>query len=356
MDLLMFNVKNANATTVTTVTEVKEEIILKGVDVETSNKQKALFVDVLRSFKNIINEDGKVRDVETINNIELKNYNIEFSKCGKYLHIKDINNGFKYGVVSLGNKKLASNEYRIFVIFNILQRITCPNATINCLKFCYANKSNNNVKCNTTSRNARLVNTVLSMVSNFEDIINEAIDFVRQYTQREIIFRFHESGDIYSKTYWAKIKNVLNANKDIKFMFYTKTIFVMDEINDINKMPNVLLRYSIDSSTSKNIVNKCFNLDIHTFICADNVGNEEVITKVGHTFICNSVKVDQTKTIETIEALGVRMEQENKKTYKKDILQEMNALRKTMVNKEQKCTNCLRCFDKSVNTLYVLVH
>lgn len=356
MNLLEFKNKNVN--------EVREEaqnieVVKhpKKVDDVLSHVQKILFEDAIERIEKIVGNDGKVKDFELIQGKTLRNYTIVFSNDGRYIHIKDINTDYIYGVISLGNKKLVSNEFRLFIIFNVLQRICCPNATKNCLKFCYANKSNNNVNVKgSNSRNSRIKNTILSMFDNFDSIINEVLEFLRTYTQRELIFRFHESGDIYSPIYWNKIKNVLKNNKDVSFMFYTKSVFVLNEMNEVNQLPNVALRYSLDSSTSLTLVKKCYDENHLTFIATDNVNIEDTIETVGNVFICNTLKVDHRETIEKIRELTVAMEQEKRKTYKKEFKKEINKLRNAMINKNQKCTNCMKCLNKNNISLFVGIH
>lgn len=356
MNLLKFGEKNKGVkNTYGAVTENSNIQIVSDTDV--AKKQIAMYQDIKDYIESVVDEDGIVRNVVTANKVRLQNYIIQFDSTNKYIHVKDKATGFVYGTYSLGNKKLASGDNVQFIIFNILQRISCPNASKGCKKFCYANKTNTNVTCkNSSSRNSRVNNLIMTMFENFADITNEVINFVKEYTKRKIIFRFHEAGDIYCKEYWAKIKNVMESNQDVNFMYYTKTVFVLDEINEINNAHNVALRYSLDDTTNQAIIDKCDKLNCLTFIVVDNKSTCQAMEVVGNNNMCNVKNVEVTEKLQQLEKLNNDLKAETRKSYQNKIMVEINKINKSVIDDNKTCTNCMKCFNKNKVALFVATH
>lgn len=352
--LLKFGEKNKGTKNIYTEA-VKSNIQIVSNE-QLTKKQINIYSDIKDYLESVVDMDGIAKNVVTANRIRLTNYTIQFEGTN-YIHVKDKLTGFTYGTFSLGNKKLRSGDNFQFLIFNILQRITCPNASKNCKKYCYANKSNLNTTCrNSSSRNSRLNNLIFTMFENFAEIVNEVIEFLRTYTQKTIIFRFHEAGDIYSQEYWDKIKFIMKSNKDVKFMYYTKTVFVLDEINTINKMQNVSLRYSLDNSTNKHIIEKCDELNCLTFIVIDKNSTCKAMEVVGNNNMCNVFNVKVKDQLRQIEDLEKQLANEKRKTYKKEIEKEINSINKNMIDNNKTCTNCMKCLNKNKIALFVATH
>lgn len=357
INLLNFGEKNKgikNIVVSTSATTIEKNISL---DKKATQRQLKIYEDTKNYIETIVNNNTIVKNIPTLNEIELTNYSIQFDNTNKYIHVKDRINGFVYATFSLGNKKLESGDNVQFIIFNILQKISCPNASEGCKQFCYANKTNTNVNAkNSSSRNSRVNNLILTMFKNFDSIVNEVITFMSEYTNRKIYFRFHESGDIYCKEYWNKIKNVMINNKEINFMYYTKTAFILNEINDINKFDNVTLRYSLDSTTNRNIVEKCDNINCLTFIVIDKAAAIEAVQTVGNSHICNTKKINIQDTYDKIQILKEQLKAETRKSYITKINNEIYKLNLSLINKNQKCTNCMKCFNKNNIALFVATH
>lgn len=263
--------------------------IIKKSSIEVSENQVKIFekskaiINNFRENKKVINQN----DFKEISNLRLQNYKIKFKD--EYIHIIDINNGYKYATISLGNKKLKKdNPNKVFIIWNIIQILTCPNATPDCKKFCYANKFPYMLKLgNSNSVKSRMLNTIFSMIDNFDEVMLEVIHFVENtlvYNDKDVVFRWHESGDIYNHIYWKKIKRIIEANRNIKHLIYTKSIFMIKEMINNEYTSNGTIRYSLDNSTKDFIYNKVVSSGILTSRIIN--GKEVDIVPRSHT--CNS--------------------------------------------------------------------
>ena len=151
--------------------------------------------------------------------------------------------------ISDGNKKLVPNEKTGFIVWNLPAVITCPYATKNCIKFCYARKAE---KAYPDCLPARMDNfnrsrdpeTFITFMSAYIATIAE------KGKKAEYIVRIHESGDFYNQTYtnaWFEIIRRVNATtKKVKFIAYTKSFRFFDGV----KLPrNFYLRASIWDDT-----------------------------------------------------------------------------------------------------------
>ena len=263
--------------------------IIKKSSIEVSENQVKIFekskaiINNFRENKKVINQN----DFKEISNLRLKNYKIKVED--KYIHIVDINCDYKYATISLGNKKLKKdNPNKVFIIWNVTQILTCPNATENCKKFCYANKFPHMLKLgNSNSVKSRMLNTIFSMLENFDEIMLEVLRFVENtlvYDNKDIIFRWHESGDIYNYTYWKKIKKIIEGSRSVKHLIYTKSVFMIKEMVNNDYTSNGTIRYSLDNSTKNFIYNKVISSGVLTSMVVDD--KEVNIIPESHT--CNS--------------------------------------------------------------------
>lgn len=161
-----------------------------------------------------------------------------------------------YITLSDGNKKLKSNDQTSFLIWNLPARITCPYATIECSRFCYAGKAETAYP---DVLPARLAHLEMSRQDNFVERMIFTIDteLMRPKNKtRKIVFRIHESGDFYNKAYvdkWVEIMRHYRNNKKIVFVAYTKSLKFF-EGEDLPK--NFFLLASVWIDTKKE------NLDI----------------------------------------------------------------------------------------------
>lgn len=257
-----YNVKNEGK---------KDDIIVpivKKPSIEISENQVKIF-EKSKVIMNNYNKSKKVisqNDFKEISSLRLQNYKIRFK--GEYIHIIDINNDYKYATVSLGNSKLKKdNPNKVFILWNVLQIATCPNATPDCKKFCYANKYPHMLGKNSNSVKSRMLNTIFSMIENFDEVMLEVIRFVENtlvYDNKDVVFRWHESGDIYNSVYWEKIKKIIEGSRNVKHLIYTKSVFMIKEMIENDYTSNGTIRYSLDNSTKDFIYNKVISSGILT--------------------------------------------------------------------------------------------
>lgn len=227
------------------------------------------------------------------NDMKLENYRIEV-KNG-YINIVDNSFNFKYGYFSLGNKKLKSDQNVTYLIWNILQQVSCKYSTEVCRNKCYANKYPNNTYKNVIARGKNLL---LTTFTNFEDIFNEVIELVNKiYGGTEIRIRIHESGDFYNKEYYRKIARVLNNNprKNLA-LAYTKNVEVLPLLKDNEE--NFNCRYSIMSDTEKKYQELSLKHKCNYFICLDDIEKINHLPKCGGK--CTNCNMCQNSNIKTI--------------------------------------------------------
>lgn len=308
------------------------EVVNNKMDARTSANVK-LYEMAMDTFVEVAKNNGKITDNQILNNTRLENY--RYSISNDRLYIVDRNDEkIVYGSIAFGNTKLKATKNEMFVQFNLAQKISCPVLGSTC-KHCYADKfvckiiSNNTGEVSNVGA-SRIKNTILTQFENFVEIINGAIDYIKASTNKKVVFRWHESGDVYSKKYFQKIKQVMVENKDIDFMIYTRVPFVMQEINTLNKNENIMIRFSVDNSTTKGVFEYVIKNDVPTFITIDK--KDANFTEMIKTFfpvgiICN-VKNPDAKNITDI-------------LYK---------------SSELHCLKCGKCRNKNITHLYVVTH
>lgn len=158
--------------------------------------------------------------------------------------------------LSLKNKKLKKNEddTERFIIWSIPAISTCPYATESCKKFCYAMKAQRMYKA---TKKARELNLIETKKPNFVNRMIDAIETISNkpsYKNKKIYFRIHESGDFYNTQYLQSWYKIAEALPHIKFLAYTKSFNMVDELHTIggHETPsNLILRASIVPDTSE---------------------------------------------------------------------------------------------------------
>lgn len=149
--------------------------------------------------------------------------------------------------VSRENEKLVSNDYILFLIWNLPAVKTCPFRTPHCEEKCYARKAE---QAYPDCLPSRMRNLEESKRDDFVDravyTILNAIRHDRKH--RKIVVRIHESGDFYNKEYamkWLKVAETLK-HENVVFIAYTKSVTYFDGV----KLPkNFRLRASIWDDT-----------------------------------------------------------------------------------------------------------
>lgn len=148
--------------------------------------------------------------------------------------------------VSNGNKKLVSNEYIAFIIWNLPAVTTCPFRTAHCEGACYARKAE---KAYPDVLPARMRNFEESRRPDF--VVRAVYTILRrlQYCgNKQVVVRIHESGDFYNAHYanaWLKVAELLKG-ENVVFIAYTKSFRYFDGVELPN---NFRLRASVWDDT-----------------------------------------------------------------------------------------------------------
>jgi len=142
-----------------------------------------------------------------------------------------------------GNSKLSNKV----LIFNLPpggagQGGTCrPSAW--CSKHCYAMKGLHTFPTVKSANNKRLL---MSLDGSFADLsIKELARTKKPYV------RIHSSGDFYSTEYIRKWIKICKAHPDKKFLAYTKSHHLTDDLKVLGRLKNVVLYESVDGSKQK---------------------------------------------------------------------------------------------------------
>ena len=139
---------------------------------------------------------------------------------------KDLNRNIH---LSEGNIKSKGTDEVIFLTWSLPSRSTCPYATTECKKRCFA-KKNESFKNVRDSRGRNLAETykdtfVEDMIKHFEYHLQRP-----KAQNKLIIVRIHTSGDFYNKEYfnkWVNISNHFKDNDKILFQAYTKSMPIL---------------------------------------------------------------------------------------------------------------------------------
>lgn len=176
-----------------------------------------------------------------------------------------------------GNKKLAADDAIAFIIFSLPAVLTCPGATVECMRNCYARRDERF----TSVRGSRIINYLISKRNDFETILENAIrnqiytkrgDLRKRYQGKEIVFRIHESGDFYSDKYMLAWFHVAAKFPEITFFTYTKS-FKMYERCMSERPDNFEVRASVWADTTPEEIGtiaRC-GMSIYTAYDADGV-------------------------------------------------------------------------------------
>lgn len=177
------------------------------------------------------------------------------------------------------NLKLVPNDKIKFIIWNLPAGSTCPYASDDCIKFCYAKKAERMYKavreCRTNNYYASRDNDfVLNMLRHIDSIMKK-----RTYKNAKlVIFRVHESGDFYSQQYfdkWLTIATVAGmAYKNLIFIAYTKSLKFVHDVP-----ANFVIRSSIDNSTKEENKHLTIDLGLPTYRAVNNFSEDPGVKK-----------------------------------------------------------------------------
>lgn len=153
--------------------------------------------------------------------------------------------------LSTGNRKLKKTEKIDFLIWNLPAEKTCPFSTAECRKKCYAKKAE---KLYPQVLPCRENNLAESKKEGFIQSMIEAIEphlLKAEKKGKAIFFRIHESGDFYSREYFAKWITIAAhfGGRNIVFQAYTKSI---QYVIGFFKPVNLHITFSVFCDTNKN--------------------------------------------------------------------------------------------------------
>ena len=137
---------------------------------------------------------------------------------------------------------------------------TCPFAG-GCQKYCYAQKGN--YTRFPIVQELMEKKYLISKQDNFNILINEEIK-----KKKATHVRIHDSGDFYSIKYLLKWVDIANANKDIIFYAYTKSIKFFKQktkFKDLIIIPDNLKIIFSEGSKTDNLINARFDRHARIF-------------------------------------------------------------------------------------------
>lgn len=122
------------------------------------------------------------------------------------------------------NKKLKKTARDHWYIFNLPAVITCPGATPDCIKYCYARKAE---KMYPSANKRRAINFITAVQAEFAERMIYTL-YVELYAAEKrgarLNVRIHESGDFFSREYLEKWLTVAaELNTVVSFWNYTKS-------------------------------------------------------------------------------------------------------------------------------------
>lgn len=175
-----------------------------------------------------------------------------------------------------GNTVLVDNEEYGFLIFSLPARDCCPYATELCRKICYGRNAQELFK---HVYDCRKRNFEESLKDNFVEDMIEILTYNLQrkkYKNKTILFRIHETEDMYSQEYtdkWIEIANYFKNNSRIVFQSYTKSLAYIKEKTNSS---NIKFMFSIMQDTKIEDIELAHKLKLNTFEALPSILFEKV--------------------------------------------------------------------------------
>jgi hypothetical protein len=122
---------------------------------------------------------------------------------------------------------------------------TCPGAG-GCQLFCYARKGGYVMFPASSMSAAQALNFLVNDPTGYNDKVNQEIHAIKAKTDKrniQLVVRWHDAGDFFSKEYLDLAFNVARANPDVKFYAYTK----MADVATGKKPANFIINFSSGS-------------------------------------------------------------------------------------------------------------
>ena len=124
---------------------------------------------------------------------------------------------------------------------------TCPGAG-ECQLFCYARKGGYVMFPASSMSAAQALNFLVNEPEGYMAAVNKEITALKSKTDRagiQLVVRWHDAGDFFSKEYLDLAYDVAKANPDVKFYAYTK----MGDVATGSHPPNFIINFSSGSKS-----------------------------------------------------------------------------------------------------------
>lgn len=181
--------------------------------------------------------------------------------------------------LQLENSKLQPTEKIGFLIFSLPSVFTCPGATFECMRNCYARRDERFPD----TREGRLNNWKISKKANFVDLMEKAIIKAmhtekthvlktgkKGFAGKKVVFRLHESGDFYSVAYMLKWFEIARRFPNIQFFTYTKSFDILEKCID-EKPENFFIRASVWNDTNEKELAIIEKLAMNTYTATEKI-------------------------------------------------------------------------------------
>jgi hypothetical protein len=124
---------------------------------------------------------------------------------------------------------------------------TCPGAG-ECQLFCYARKGGYVMFPASSMSAAQALNFLVNEPEGYMAAVNKEITALKNKTDKagiQLVVRWHDAGDFFSKEYLDLAYDVAKANPDVKFYAYTK----MGDVATGSHPPNFIINFSSGSKS-----------------------------------------------------------------------------------------------------------
>jgi hypothetical protein len=122
---------------------------------------------------------------------------------------------------------------------------TCPGAG-ECQLFCYARKGGYIMFPASSMSAAQALNFLVNDPKGYNDMVNREIAAIKKKTDKagiQLVVRWHDAGDFFSKEYLDLAFDVARSNPDVQFYAYTK----MGDVATANTPNNFIINFSSGS-------------------------------------------------------------------------------------------------------------
>ena len=106
---------------------------------------------------------------------------------------------------------------------------TCPSAAL-CKSFCYATKGFYTMYSSPSISAAQVLTFLVNHPDQFEKQVTEYLKKLHSKAKKEIVIRWHDAGDFFSRSYYNMVMRIAASTPDILHYAYTKRVEMIHEI------------------------------------------------------------------------------------------------------------------------------